>query len=682
MINTVASILLGSSLSQVLTKLIIKHTEVNLFGSNIPSLGPALSQSKTFDLVDFALTTFFSLAFFLAARHAKRDKTAKVFYLAFSFAAFISVHFVEFRSIVVLPLIFLIVLLPKNIRFKPDFILAANAFLTALYLVILKNFITLNVTLTIFIFLTSFLLYGVSEKNKFFRSPGHLVLSASVVFASSLTATLFVGALSVLSVFFLRNYQSKLFTGLFYPSVVIFLLVFDPLFFTGRFDSVEEGFWLSWVYRLKQGDALYRDAAAYHPPLMPYLIKISMDAFGASLYSFRAVLHALQIGGVVIFYFTTRHFVKNRVLLAVAVVVYLGFSQGFVRNNIEIRLGLGLLAMLLAFGKKYFSSGVTASVSALMSVEVGLVTLFLLSVFYRKKRFYAGALAIFVPFALWMAASGSLVPMISQIAYYAGSFSNGYLNAPVERSIQTSLFHWHLFWEYTASTAFLWEAARGITLAGIVHSLFIRRNREVFILSLFNFLLFRTALGRSDFEHLLFVLPAAIIILMRLTERYAGGNRIIISFFAFSVLFVFAREWVNTATKYPARYLFRIQVYGREVGELEIGYHTPDLVVYLKENTPSEQKIFAYPWLPEIYFLANRQNATSFDTPLAFFTQRHQAQMIAELEMAPQALVVYNQNMAFAGLTADSLPVLNKYITDNYHEIDGVGDVAIMARNE
>ena len=101
------------------------------------------------------------------------------------------------------------------------------------------------------------------------------------------------------------------------------------------------------------------------------------------------------------------------------------------------------------------------------------------------------------------------------------------------------------------------------------------------------------------------------------------------------------------------------------------------LTDYLSKTDP-HQKIFAYPWMPEIYFLSERQNATSDDTPCSFFTEKYQKKKINELQKANDVLILYNKDFGFGSCSVDSLKTLNTFIQDNYDPIDQFGKIKIL----
>jgi hypothetical protein len=100
------------------------------------------------------------------------------------------------------------------------------------------------------------------------------------------------------------------------------------------------------------------------------------------------------------------------------------------------------------------------------------------------------------------------------------------------------------------------------------------------------------------------------------------------------------------------------------------------LINYISQTSP-DKKIFAYPWMPEIYFLADKKNATKIDTPYGFFTTDYQMQMIDDLKKDEKTIIIYNSDMNFGGLEVKKLELINNYILNNYTTVEKYGKFEI-----
>lgn len=752
---TLTSLLFGSSTSLILTPLLVSKLPFLLLSTSIPSVSEELAKVKTFDFLDMALTAILSLLFFLInllIMQYQKQKEKEVFFgeeallLIFGLTIFIQTHFVTFSKsqileiIGVFELIYLILklktsILPQaltNIKTWPQplrNLALYNGFFLGFYLIIfLPNIILVPILPLLFFFLSLFAFFLLSPKAVT-SFPAFLLLP-TFLFPRQLTWLALLGIVTLLcwtfSYFTSIKFSQKILSKLIYPAAVIFLLVYNPVFFIGNYDSVEEGFFLGWVQRLMQGQVLYKDVAVYHPPLLIWGMYLFSKIAGFTIFSERLFLHLLQISGLVIYFFLLHKILKKTWVIIFTLLLTFSFTQTLVRNNIEIRLGLGLLALIFLFRYYQFKNllslflaGFLEALTFFTSIEVGL-TMFITSLisiqilptnkFLSLKQIkinlllISGIIAGSFPILAILYFSGGLSNFFQQIIFYVQAFSGGYFNTPIDRTISLSYFHWHIFDQYLASTAIYWETTRLSLLGSFIYfavKLVIKHNLEVrekfiFILSIFGLILLRSSLGRSDMYHLLFILPLALITLAYLIEKVASTQKTLAVLSAFALLFIFARP--SFSNNYLEQELFKFQTYSRVIGEYKSysfprgqgalmdnnvnTQETDQLVKIIADQTSSDDTIFVYPWMPQLYFFTNRKNATSFDTPYAFFSDKYQEQMISEIAINKPKLIVYSKNMNFGGLNTTSLPMINKYILENYTQsVAVIGETVILKLN-
>jgi cellulose biosynthesis protein BcsQ len=96
------------------------------------------------------------------------------------------------------------------------------------------------------------------------------------------------------------------------------------------------------------------------------------------------------------------------------------------------------------------------------------------------------------------------------------------------------------------------------------------------------------------------------------------------------------------------------------------------VVNYVQENVEKNERFFAFPWSPELYFLSDRNNATSFDTPYAFFSTKYQEQMVKEIKNNKPKIIIYDTGANFGNLTNESLSIVNEYIINNYTQVNQI----------
>ena len=592
------------------------------------------------------------------------------------------------------------------------------------YLLLVLNQLTTVVMLPIMVFvITPIIFIGLLGIRKDFMRktvyafPGLIVLFA-IFFPTNLAKLIILGLIILIiwSVIYISKIDlltRPFFTKFIYPAAVILLFVYNPIFYIGNFDSVEEGFFLGWLQRLIQGDALYKDVAVFHQPLLIWGMFLWSKITGFGIYSERLFLHLLQVIGSIIYLFFLRKFVTKSWVIILALILFLSFTSTLVRNNIEIRLAVGLLSLLFLFNflqtrKQLWIllSGISGAVAAFTSLEIGLAVILVLIIalnlfpvdkflsLYQLRNnfvFLVGLAVGSLPILLTIFLQGGLAGFFEQLIFYSQAFSKGYFNVPVERAISLSFFHWHIFNQYLSSNAIFWEVSRLILIVALIYlsiNWFVSKSinsqeKFVFIISLLGLILFRVALGRSDYYHLLIVLSISIIVLAYFLEKLSDVRPILAAVFVFALLFFFARPAVNSV--FLEAQFYKFQTYGKLFGEYKkysfprgsgvlVGSEidtkaTDDLIEFIQSSTDSNDTIFAYPWMPEIYFFADRKNATSFDTPYAFFSENYQEKMVYELRKNRPKFIIYDRDKNFGGLTPDSLPLVNEYIIESYENV-------------
>lgn len=737
-----ASLLLGSSLGKIFSRLIIDKLHLNFFTSEfatqIPSFGNDLALRKTYDLVDFVLVIVFSLLIYFFIRLISQKKEAVnsffgIIYVLFSFIIFLQTHFATSSgktTLLLLALFHLILLLVT--RFTKVFtavttlkdgkspLLFANGILVGFFLALISNQLITSIAITLTLFALPSIIYLVAPKKigHILESHFHPILVCSALFPTNIIYLSLLGITFLVLVIFLKNKWNQLaIFNIIYPVTLIFLVSYNPLYWMGNFDSVEEGFWLGWLQRLINHQVLYKDVVVYHPPLLIWGMFLFQKILGFSIANTRLFLHLFQIAGIAIYYFMINSILEKKLNKLVVMLLALSLTATMVKNNVEFRLGIGLLSLL--FLSKYYSipklkwlviSGFAAAASLFTSLEVGLtiivtgiISTFILSINNKLKAvlmFFLGFLIGTIPIILFLGIEGGLSSFVQQLTFYGKAFSSGYFNTPIDRSISLSFVHWHIFNQYLSSTAWLWELARGGLIAALIFATtkLWRKSgdsgdKSAMTLAIFGLLIFRAALGRSDYYHLLFPLLVALPLVFYVIEKLSISiakpslNLVVVLLF----IFVFSRDAVNAS--YIEHLLFRLQTYGRITGSYKdygglrggilVGEEinvkeTDDLIAYIQSSTKTSDKIFVYPWSPELYFLTDRNNSTRFDTPYAFFTNNYQKEMVDEINTAKPKLVIYNPQMRFAGMVPDSLPIVNEYIKQNFVSTKQFGQNQIL----
>ena len=722
----IASVLIATGVSAIFSPRISPGLNF-LFSTKVPGVNLELIGSKSFDLAEFGTTFVLSFIFcalniLLLKKWTGSSKLPSIYLLTFGTIVFLLTKFSTFsgKSVLIVTtvtelLLALAVFISKRTSIvtkidpqERNMALFSGGFLGFYALLVLNRLtpvVIYPLTALILLPIVNFWLVSVSKKWSRIISffPG-ILIPILLLFPTNLTYLL-AWVAGVILVWMISVHIGKpvlpkrLLGGYIYPVILIILIGYNPLFFIGNFDSVEEGFWTGWVQHLWQRQILYKDVMVYHPPVVIWGLYLFEKISGFSLYSQRLFMHLLQVSGYIFYFLFLKKIIKRPWILAIVMLCFWGFTSTAVKNNVEIRVGLGL-ASLVALTSNYTSaSGVLTGLALFTSVEVGLASVaasFVYLALAKEKKiktifkWILGLALGSAPILLILVWQGSLTAFVQQISSYASAFSAGYFNSPVDRAISLSYFHWHIFNQYIGSGAMWFEVSKITIFAALIYGLF--SDKVMLTISVFALVLSRVALGRSDYFHLLFPLLVSIGLIGRALDKLAETKKVAAVVVTLALFFLGARDVVNS--QFLENLVFRLQTYGRVVGEYKkynfnrgkgilIGLEietdqTDNLIKYIRENTSDSDYIFSYPWYPELYFLANRKNATSVDTPYAFFRSEDQAKMVAELTKNKPKIVIYNGDMNFGSLSTGALPEVDSYLKNNFKPVKNFGKNNVM----
>lgn len=737
----ISSLLLGSSFARIIATYLVNQRGIDLFAKslslNIPSFDLELARAKSFDMIQFVSfllisSLLFAIFYFIYRKRKLTQKTQIVFgsifaifalfvYVATSFASYSGTQTIVFSAIWYAILFASSLFIPKEL---PSFKMAKreilNGIIAGFFLLIVFNNITTSIALSLSVFAgTPLLFYILSDKFKFLKHPAIALLILSFAFPFNRVALLSVVVATGVAVYLTRNKITPKILALtdkIYPLLILFIFLYNPIFYLGNFDSIEEGFWAGWLERLLRGQIMYKDFAAYHPPLLLGGLFAFSKVFGASLYDLRLYFHILQIAGLAIIYYILDRLVESKWIKIGIFVLIMSYSFGLVRNNMEIRVGSAVLPLLFVYmhsikkGRFWlFAAGLFSALSFFISIETGISSLVAVSfatlLVSKKKTFIGnftklitGMLTGSVPILTVFLAQGSLYKFFEYIFYYASTFSSGYQNYPMSDTMPQTLIQWFLVSKYISSSGFMFNLSV-LTLLGAFLTATLKKVRKTFNpkdiliagLAVFGLILARSALGRSDAYHVAFIWIISIIIigyfLQQLNQISKGATAAIL---CIMLLFI-SREAVQFS--FIQNQLVKFQTYGNPSG----GYpsyslkragiitgidvnprETDSLVNYIDAHVNYDKPIFVFPQEPEVYFLADRNDSTEFDTPTAFYTPDYQEKMISQLKQNPPELIIYRKDFQTQGFTSDTLHGVNEYINGNYKTIETFGKDSVM----
>lgn len=738
MLLILSVLLFSSSIAKILTQYIVSDLKINLFmnsySARLPSFSPQLGIDKTSDLFNFWIVLvlvgiLYGLNLWLTRNRNNRTGMVDVIYVAVALLIFLQTHFVRFSGKEALMVAFLVNLGFIWIKRKgwgiklPSWVVLANGFLTGFYLTFFIRQFTTSALLIFGVVLLATLLYEIlSERGyKFVLSSWHIFLVVAVFMSWNIQALSILGIIELVTIFIIKKefpFMGK-HLSLIYSYVFLFLVAYNPNFYFGNIDTIEEGNWLGWLQRLTSGQVLYRDVAVFHPPLLIWGLNAFTKLFGVSVYEVRLYFHLLEIIGLGIIYLISRKILKSRNNIILSMLLILSLVSNQVRNHVGIRLGMGLLSiyLLLIFHNKnkyvwIFISGVVAFVSVGVSTEsgvaAGLACVLGLCISSKNiieiiKRLSIWGSGFAIPATilisiLWF--QGGLNNAINQMWFYMKAYSGGFFNIAVPRMGLDNILLWWRVDRYFNSDVIMWEFSiliMGLILVYLIYRFinnkFIRLDRFIFMIFIYCLVISRAVLSRSDWYHLLFLLIPIIPAFAYIIETWQIEYKLkyVLPGLWILLIVVINRELVQQ--KFINGQVFKIQSYAN-ISQRYLTYKSerakialdidsePEkvdkLIDFLTKNTSLNDKIFAFPWKPELYFLADRNNATAFDTPYMFFSTDYQNQMIKQLESNRPKYIIYNSNMSFGNMTINDLINVKTYILSHYRVINKFGDDEIL----
>lgn len=737
----ISSILLGSTLSKLTANYLVFQKHLNIFPNNlvgnIPLFTSELAKAKTLDFTEFLIFILFStvtlllltLLFKSKKFNHPEDVLVGILYLILSFTFYISVTYAPYsgiQTIVFLLILFsLLTLFLLKIPIKVTSLLEAknaisNGVITGLFLIILLHNLTTSIAFPLAVFaMTPIFFYLTFSKYGFLKRPEFNLLLLAILIPYKLFPLLLLGILVISFISITKNKVNSTITvliGKIAPFLVLFIFLYNPLFYHGTFDSIEEGFWAGWLEHMLKGNKVYRDFAVYHPPLLLWGLYVFTKIFGTSLYTIRLFFHLMQIIGLFMIFTVLKRLVKSNIVKIGIFLLIVAYGSNLVRNNLEIRIASGLLPLLFVYLYKIknntallFWAGLSGAVAIFISLETGIasVTALLLITCFSSSRIklpkniisvVSGFLIFTLPLLFIFVLTGSFNKFFEYVFYYASTFSSGFQNLAMERPVPSTLIQWSEVVVSFTTTGFLWELVK-FSLVGTLFLVILKKFKSkldpkdilAFGVIVFGLILSRSALARSDEYHIVFVWVVALILIGYVLDFIYTHTKII-PLLTLTLLIFFV------GNKYTQNYLFqngllKFQSYSNLPGNYP-SYQTPrakistgidfdpkqvdNLVNFIDAHVKVTDTIFVFPQSPEIYLLADRENATSIDTPTAFFTSYYQNKIVEELKFNKPGLIVYNPKFAVGGVSVNHLNIINHYIISNYSLITSFGDNNVM----
>ncbi len=265
------------------------------------------------------------------------------------------------------------------------------------------------------------------------------------------------------------------------------------------------------------------------------------------------------------------------------------------------------------------------------------------------------------------------------------------------------LVEWRNVYGFLDTPGFVWQLSQLVIIPTLLIVLIrllknksapVIKERLILGLGLFAIVASRSALARSDFYHINYVWIIAIILLGWLILEF-GKSYKYIAIASLIIISAFVKR--DSLNSFMEAYLLRMQSYAIPAGQYPryegenakiLGYTDFDsnnfngMIKFLKENSNNDEEIFVLPQAPEIYYLSGRSNATSYDTPVNFFTQHYQNEMLSEIKTAKPKFIVYSPESSPGGINVKDLPILNSFILTNYLVVESFAKYQVLSEKK
>jgi len=481
----------------------------------------------------------------------------------------------------------------------------------------------------------------------------------------------------------------------------------------------ESGQHLAWANSLSRGGAQGRDFFCLYGPFFDLGLVGWWSLVGRSVAAWEVYRSLSFAIGFVCLAAATVALVRHRFVI---------LALPFLVPYVQLRVGLALLAFLflalwLRTGRRSWcaASGMAAGVSLLYSQEYGVAFLLAAAVGLAVRRdaraallLSAGAAAVVLPVLLVYASRGALSPMLRDIASYPGYVMAGYANLPFPALFAGLPLGFSELATPRSAQLRLAYAVPAICVAGLVLSLELSRldprhplssmrelghrlagdptRHAAFLMALFGLVSFRSALGRSDLDHLQAAMPGAAAVFCigidRTLSLWRAGSAVRPLAAARSALLIalvvvggFAQTTkpVANAARFVRLTVDRARSDYRSVGSRQVAR----VVRWVTRKTGPTEPVLFLPNDAAYYYLTDRPNPIRFVLGHQIVGDDHRREVLRDLQRDPPRIIAWDHS-AWA---VDEIPhevVLGNEVMDwierNYETLTKVGPVEMLRR--
>lgn len=445
----------------------------------------------------------------------------------------------------------------------------------------------------------------------------------------------------------------------------------------------EEGQILGWVTKVLHGGIPYKDTLVTRGPLVIYTTVWAMKWFGQTLLTKRVWFLILNLMMAYFYYYFCAKLIRSRFLRRFAFFIIL------LIHNFNYRTGFGVLALALFLDSLESNrrslavfAGLAVAAALLSSIEVGIcsgvaigVAIIVGFVFDREKRpalaktaanFAIGIAIVFVPLTLVLLMKGALGDVVYGSLVYPKYAMLGYASSPfpnllevLRKDIEQNRF----LFEATLRIFILWYLPIALylfTFFLILRNIVTRQIdfqlTQLLTIAVYGWLLFRSALGRTDFHHLYFSVPPAFVLCLYYADRYKTKAMIPVLLCLIPIAFLWQRpkDLVYPAIKdfvanfHPAdsapQDSYQIAPLRGILSDTKVRNRVESIVSAIQSQRKPGDAIYAFPNLPMYYFALDAPNPTPYEWAYQAITHDMRVHAVDLLQKAHPQFIVFSQD--------------------------------------
>ncbi|MBI5115707.1 hypothetical protein HZA56_04490 [Candidatus Poribacteria bacterium] len=495
----------------------------------------------------------------------------------------------------------------------------------------------------------------------------------------------------------------------------------------------EIGQFLAWANAAYHGEWHGRDFFCLYGPLYIYSIVATWKIAGKSVQALFAYWHIMSALTCIAAYAFFRQFWSRRVLCVVAALA-LTFTTilEYPVSACRFTAALGALALLAAHARGIrgllIPAGILVGLAVMTSQEVGIAVLAASFVFLicgdigRGLRRMSGRIGFFAlgfaaaaaPAALVFHLNGALWPMVQNVIEYPSAVNLGYGNYPFPRVDSvlplnlTGAPPGALLVRAGVPSTMLFYYAPSLYAVSLVY-LFIRLvlgrwkldtfDSMVAALTAAGIMLFGVALGRSDYAHLIFALPPAVLlhllfighvtrilyakmslrrtVSVRRSELAACSVILVVSISFFNPSLML-KKTVSSATGNFEKMILAFRL-PKPPPEFQ-GPPYMEVVDYIKQNTTPRDYVLALPSNSAYYYFVDRENPTRFCQFSMLATNKHRAEVLEDIRERRPKYVIYDITGERVDDISDEVQFRDAldFILQNYVAVKRVGNTLLL----